>query len=410
MVFDVAIVGAGPAGSACALALAQEAPGIAARTVIIEKARHPREKYCAGAVSAWGVRLLEDLGVGVTVPHVPIEGVRVRYGDRVAAARQRGLGVVLRRHELDAALARSARSAVAEMREEERVIGLAREGELFRIETTRSSLRARVVVAADGAGSAVRRLAGFREPRRKAHLYVLETPPGAGEEPDGLMTFDLTCVAAGVEGYYWDFPTVIDGEPAYSRGIYHLNSRPPAVRPAPALKEVLRSFLAHRGWDLDRLRLKAFAERGWAGAAEIARPGVLLAGEAAGVDPITGEGIAHALAFGVIAARTVADGFARGDLAFAQYLRRVRRATVGRHLGQAALLAPHVYGTRAVRWASFLVSDPTALEAGVLWYRGERLGAWRKARLVTRAVRHLLFGSSLWRLDSGGPRRRAIGP
>jgi menaquinone-9 beta-reductase len=247
-----------------------------------------------------------------------------------------------------------------------------------------------VVVAADGAGSSVRKLLRFPEASRKAHLYVLETPRGVGEPADGVLSFDLSCLAMGIQGYYWDFPTVIGGAPAVSRGIYHLNASPPT----PPLKEVLRTFLAHRGWDLEQLKLKAFAERGYVRGAEIARPGVLLAGEAAGVDPVTGEGIAQALAYGRIAARTVADGLARDDLRFVGYQRSVRRASVGRHLGQAAFLAPHVYGLRGRRWASFLISDPSVMEAGARWYKGEPLGLVRKVRLAVRLARHMLGNRS----------------
>lgn len=388
----VVVVGAGPTGSACALALAQLSPGIAAETVVLDKARHPREKYCAGAISCWGVRALERLGVGVQVPRVPIRGIAVRYGREVATAHG-DLGVVVRRRELDASIAERARAVVGELREEARVLAIDRDGGRFVVRTSAGDVRARVVVGADGAGSAVRRLLGFAEPRRKAHLYVLETPAGVGEGEDGVITFDLSCVAAGVEGYAWDFPTVIEGAAAVSRGIYHLNSR----RPGPGqkdvpLKEVLRAFLAHRGWDLERVHLKAFAERGYVPAAEIARPGVLLAGEAAGVDPVTGEGIAQALLYGELAAQAIADGFARGDLGFAGYAASVRRSFVGRHLAQAARLAPHVYGPRARRWASFLVREPLAMQAGLRWYRGEPLGLGTKARLAARLARAFALG------------------
>ncbi len=390
----VVVVGAGPTGSACALTLARLAPELAAETVVLEKARHPREKYCAGAISAWGVAALDRLGVGVRVPHVAIRGIAVRYGDDVATARGEGLGVVVRRQELDATLADAARRVVGELREDARVVSIDEDGDRFVVRSSSGEdVRARVVVGADGAGSTVRKLLAFPEPRRKAHLYVLETPPARVETEDGVITFDLTCVASGVEGYTWDFPTVIDGAPAVSRGIYHLNSRraAPGEKDVP-VKEVLRAFLARRGWDLDQVNLKAFAERGYAPAAEIARPGVLLAGEAAGVDPVTGEGIAQGLVYGELAARAIADGFARGDLGFRGYGAAVRGSFVGRHLAQAARLAPRVYGRRARKWATFLVREPLALEAGLTWYRGEPLGLVTKARLAARLARSFALG------------------
>ena len=47
---DVVIVGSGSAGAATALGLVARAPALAARSVMLEKARHPRDKTCAGGV------------------------------------------------------------------------------------------------------------------------------------------------------------------------------------------------------------------------------------------------------------------------------------------------------------------------------------------------------------------------
>ena len=76
-VVDVAIVGGGPAGTSTALHLAR-VEGIApARIAIFDKATHPREKPCAGAVSGWGLDALAEIGVGLDVPHVTMRGLRV---------------------------------------------------------------------------------------------------------------------------------------------------------------------------------------------------------------------------------------------------------------------------------------------------------------------------------------------
>src|SRR5438552_8764739 len=86
---DVVIVGSGPAGAATALALVARAPALAARSVMLEKARHPRDKTCAGGVIPKAVRLLESLGVPLAVPHArgdhagaPLPGVRELAADR----------------------------------------------------------------------------------------------------------------------------------------------------------------------------------------------------------------------------------------------------------------------------------------------------------------------------------------
>src|SRR5262249_30418453 len=58
---DVVIGGSGPAGAATALRLAARDPALAARTVMLEKAYHPRDKTCAGGVIPKALHLLADL-------------------------------------------------------------------------------------------------------------------------------------------------------------------------------------------------------------------------------------------------------------------------------------------------------------------------------------------------------------
>ena len=65
--FDVAIIGAGPAGSAAAIELARAGR----RTLLIEKKRFPREKVCGGCLSGPATaRLRQLLG-----PDRPLPGV-----------------------------------------------------------------------------------------------------------------------------------------------------------------------------------------------------------------------------------------------------------------------------------------------------------------------------------------------
>ena len=45
-----------------------------------------REKPCAGAVSGWGLRALEAIGIGLDVPYVAMRGLRVLDGERVGAS------------------------------------------------------------------------------------------------------------------------------------------------------------------------------------------------------------------------------------------------------------------------------------------------------------------------------------
>jgi flavin-dependent dehydrogenase len=102
---EAVIVGSGPAGAATALRLAALAPELAAGMLLLDKARHPRDKTCAGGVIPKALRLLEELGVPLAVPHARVDAAGVAVPGRTLAVGGSDLCRVVRRRELDAALA-----------------------------------------------------------------------------------------------------------------------------------------------------------------------------------------------------------------------------------------------------------------------------------------------------------------
>src|SRR5207244_11538567 len=96
---------------------------------------------------------------GVPLPRPPgrVDAAGVAVPGRTLAVGGSDLCRVVRRREFDARLARAARERGVELREGERVVGLARDGAGIRVETDRRAYWAPVVGGADGSGSVVRR-------------------------------------------------------------------------------------------------------------------------------------------------------------------------------------------------------------------------------------------------------------
>ena len=385
--YDVAIVGGGPAGTSTALHLVRDHGIRADRLVIVDKARFPRDKPCAGAISQLGVVALDAIGIRVGVPFVEMRGVRVLCEGEVGETTCE-MGIVVRRSEFDAHLVERARADGVAIRDGEAVRAIDRAGGGFCITTSAGAITARYIAACDGAGSTTRKLLGLREPERKGHLYVLETAVGEGDTGTarGLIDFDLSIIEDGLQGYYWDFPTIIDGIPHVSRGIYHAN-----LTPSSEVKGVLGRALSRRGIDIADVKLRPFSTRPFVATSTLQQEGVVLVGEAAGIDQATGEGIAQAIVMGAIAARHLARALRTGSASFESYGRDVKGSTIGRHMLQSAWLARRVYGRVGHPARRLLLRSTFARDAAMAWYRGEslpwstklRLGLGLAARLAT---------------------------
>jgi flavin-dependent dehydrogenase len=98
--WDVAIVGAGPAGSYAALQLALRGY----RTLILEKSPWPREKVCGGCLSPLAVNLLRHAGLSRALLHsAPLDSVVWHTGKRSLEIPSPG-GAAIFRANLDSSL------------------------------------------------------------------------------------------------------------------------------------------------------------------------------------------------------------------------------------------------------------------------------------------------------------------
>jgi flavin-dependent dehydrogenase len=305
---------------------------------------------------------------------------------------QPGLGAVVRRVEFDHALARHAIERGIAVRDGCAVHGLAASERGVTLTTGDGEpLHARCVVGADGVAGAVRRLAGFPRGALRAQVVELDTEDAPGDLPRDTLVFDFA--AGDLRGYAWDFPTVVDGRPLVCRGVYALGVA------ADHPRDRLAAYLAARGLDLARYRLKQFAERGFEPGAEIARPRVLLVGEAAGIDIATGEGIGQAIEYGAVAGDYLARGLDADRLGFADWRRTVERHHLGVQLRLRHAAHRVFYGRRRAQVERMLPRIGELLRAGVQDFAGVPMSGLG----IVRGVGQLVVAAARAALPSRAP-------
>jgi flavin-dependent dehydrogenase len=358
---DVVIVGGGPAGSSCAFGLREAGLDV----VVLDRARFPRDKVCAGWVTTPVLHALDIDPADYGKDHVmqPIRGFRIgRIGDReVVADRGEVVSWGVRRCEFDRYLLE--RSG-ARVRAGEPVREVRHEGSRFVV----NDVEAPVLVGAGGHFCPVARWCGARPGAGEGAVVAREIEfrmdraqqescSALPEVPELLFSEDL-------EGYGW----------IVRKGDY-LN--------VGLGRQVLEDFPGHVERFLDRLeglgRLPPRMPRRLAGHAyliqdrsprPLAARGALLLGDAAGLAyPRSGEGIRPAVESGLLASRAIRRHPSSGATAARVYAQSIearfgrRRGRPGRGLTDllprgwkgpvsARVLASHRFASRVVvdRW------------------------------------------------------------
>lgn len=382
MTWDVIVAGAGPGGAGLAARLAQR--GLAARTLVLDRARFPRAKPCGGGLTGHAVEAMAALDLELTVPNAPAPSAEVRFGDFVRQVTLARPVAVVRREEFDASLVAQIRSRGVEVREGTGMLGFERDGDGVVVQTTAGPLRARVLACASGAGSLVRKRLRPRD-KQPIRLFRGEIPAPPAWRGRSDMVYDFTPMAEGIRGYLWLFPVPGD---RLNVGLMHY---PSSKLSGQALTELLSRGLARHGISLNAETVRGWPAWGYAPAAPVAAPHILTLGDAAGIDALTGEGIAVALEQSAVAGDAIANGLAASDLRFAGYGRALRRATVGRELSLDRWLARLLYGGQRWRgWLSLVLFDPDVLELYAARVAGGLVLADQKPRLWRALLRHLL--------------------
>ena len=341
-IWDAVVVGAGPAGTTCALELARRGLEV----VILEKASWPRYKTCGGGLIGRAVDLLEiDIEPAIERRTLRAELHLHDLGRVFHVEREHSLVSLCMRADLDDRLLSAACRAGSVFADECEIVTMQSRSDGWTLDLGDRSLTARYVVAADGAAGRVGTFAGWNSHR---HLVpAIESEVAVDEATHRRFAdtarFDFGSVPAG---YAWVFPKAA-----------HLSVGCLSYDSSPRLRQALDAYL-------DALAIRPF-ERHDHGfvipvqprAGELARNRVLLTGDAAGLaDPVTCEGISNAIASGRLAATAIAESSEEEVTADYQCALETR---ILPDLRRARLLARLLYGAPRIRgWVFRHLGEP----------------------------------------------------
>ena len=341
--YEIIIAGAGPSGCATALQLSNLDPNLARQVLLLDKAVFPRAKLCAGGVSADAELVLSQLGVNINLPAGPVHVTKFVLPTGCLTFRQPSHFRVLRREDFDHSLFQLARSRGVVTKDGEAVESVVNTSDEVIVQTSKDEYRAKILIAADGANSRIRASLGLSRAGRLMVAMELHAPLAEASLPnftDNMAILDLSLLSHGLPGYCWIFPTVNEGPPVVSLG---LMAAPFGNREVGPLRDIFGRWLNGFGLDLDAFELKAHPELRYESKAACSQPRVLFVGDAAGVEPLFGEGIASALALGSMAAQCAFDALRNKDFSFSDYEERIRSSPIGSMMRRRRMIARRLY-------------------------------------------------------------------
>jgi geranylgeranyl reductase family protein len=372
--YDVAIIGAGPGGAACALALRHS--GL--RVALLDKAQFPRDKVCGDAIPGHALKALRQLDPAFAEALWQLQPLDAVRQSRLVAPNGDSLWMRWKlpsfnspRETFDAALLGLVRAHSDTTILENTILkSLHVAAECVHLHLAEGAeLTCQVVIGCDGANSVVRRQL-LPAPLDRAHHCAgvrayFENIKGA---ETGLTEYFFT--KDYLQGYLWIFPV---GQGRYNVGLGMLSET--VARHKVDLKQVLPELLAKHPALAGRFEgarqlgaIQGFGlPLGGGRTLPLSGARFLLCGDAASlIDPIQGHGIDTAMQSGILAAAQVVKAIEKQDFS---------AGFMGQYDAQVAQKISRKLA-KSYRLMRFLSNKPWLVNVGVRLARVPGLKPW----------------------------------
>jgi geranylgeranyl reductase family protein len=313
--YDVVIVGAGPAGATLAYELAGAGIGV----LVLEKAKLPRYKCCAGGVTAKAAKLsgmnideiAEDI---ISTFTVTLAGDSPYQGDS-----DEPVMYTVRRENFDYALVDRAEKAGADVLQGVEALGIQFDDAGVEILTSAGSFYSQLIAGADGAESIVLKELGIK--RKVDSIVGITSEVFVADRELAKWKSRILIDLGGISGGYgWVFPKADHLSTGFAC----------PTKKGKGLKGRYSEFLA--SLDLGHYRV-ARSDSSLlpvcAGKTVVARSRAVLLGDAAGLaSPLTGEGIYNAILSAQLAAPAIKKSLEIGKSCLDDYQKSVDKRII----------------------------------------------------------------------------------
>ncbi|MHC9063868.1 geranylgeranyl reductase family protein [Nitrospira sp. CMX1] len=377
--YDVIVVGSGPAGACTAWRLAQTGVQVA----VLEKAVLPRYKTCGGGIigRAWQSLPVDVRHVIEQDCHTALLNI-VPNGLSFTTQRPTPIVSMTMRDQFDYALLSAAQAGGAVVHQRCAVEEVSYHGDGVTVSTKMGEMKAKFVVAADGALGTTARRVGMADGRVliPALEYEVTVPHELLDRSSRVARFDFGILP---HGYAWAFPK----RRHLSIGVLSM------VQREGELKRAIMQYLDLLGCrDVTHIERHGFVIPVRPRKGPFIKNRVLVVGDAAGfADPVTGEGISFALRSGQQAAQSLLEGKLEEKPVQQAYSRSLAESVLP-ELRAGVLLARLLYDFPRLRSWAFSQQGQRLCEAVADIMAGRR--SYRDLALTPQIVFKLL--ASLW--------------